>query len=129
LANNDQITCFLTSSATCPSGSPATSNTITMMVNPLTGDPVFNFGATTICQNDPDETYQATAANSNSIAYSVLPGTAGIINALSGVMNWSASFSGTATITATATGDCGTTSAILSVTVNPLPTPGEIMPD
>jgi len=34
-SNNDVITCILTSNATCATGSPATSNTITMMVNPL----------------------------------------------------------------------------------------------
>jgi len=33
-ANGDLITCILTSNATCATGSPATSNTIAMMVNP-----------------------------------------------------------------------------------------------
>ncbi|MCX6249127.1 MAG: PKD domain-containing protein [Bacteroidetes bacterium] len=32
-ANGDQIKCILTSNATCPTGNPATSNTITMVVN------------------------------------------------------------------------------------------------
>ncbi|MCX6270734.1 MAG: PKD domain-containing protein [Bacteroidetes bacterium] len=35
LNNSDIITCILTSNATCPSGSPATSNAITAVVNPL----------------------------------------------------------------------------------------------
>ncbi len=34
-ANNDVVTCVLTSNATCINGSPATSNTVTMVVNPL----------------------------------------------------------------------------------------------
>ena len=33
--NNDAVTCVLSSDATCPTGNPATSNTITMTVNPL----------------------------------------------------------------------------------------------
>lgn len=34
-ANNDHITCVMTSNATCITGNPATSNTVTMTVNPL----------------------------------------------------------------------------------------------
>jgi gliding motility-associated-like protein len=33
-ADNDNVICILTSNALCPSGSPATSNTVTMTVNP-----------------------------------------------------------------------------------------------
>jgi hypothetical protein len=100
-----------------------------MAVNPLTGIPAFTSGATVICQNDADETYHATAANSSIISYSVFPETAGVIDGSSGVMKWAESFFGTATITATAVGDCGTENQNLNVTVNPLPTPGEIIPD
>ena len=34
-SNNDAVSCVLTSDATCATGSPATSNTISMIVNPL----------------------------------------------------------------------------------------------
>ena len=90
-----------------------------VIVNPTTGATSFTAGAITECQDAVDETYSATAANSTSISYSVLPAGAGTINSSTGVMNWSASFSGTATITATATGLCGTTQADRVVTVNP----------
>ena len=90
-----------------------------MTVNPTTGATSFTAGAITVCQNAPDETYTATAANSTTITYSVLPAAAGLINSSTGVMNWDAAFSGMATITATSTGLCGTTSADRDVTVNP----------
>ncbi|PKP31157.1 MAG: hypothetical protein CVT99_09610, partial [Bacteroidetes bacterium HGW-Bacteroidetes-16] len=96
-----------------------TSTDLLVTVNPSTGPTIFTAGATTLCQDAPDETYTATATNSTSITYSVLPVTAGVINPTTGVMNWDAAFSGTATITATSTGLCGTTSADLLVTVNP----------
>ena len=88
-------------------------------VNPSTGLTIFTSGNSTLCQNAPDETYVATAANSTSMSYSVLPLEAGVINSTSGVMNWDALFSGNATIKATATGLCGSTFADLIVTVNP----------
>jgi hypothetical protein len=97
-------------------------SSITTTVNPLTGDPVFTVGATSVCKDADDETYTATAANSTSIAYSVYPSGssgAGTMNSSTGVMNWKSTFSGTATITATATGLCGTTTTDRIVTVYP----------
>ncbi|MFK5958589.1 MAG: Ig-like domain-containing protein, partial [Lutibacter sp.] len=94
---------------------------VSVIVNPSTGATTFTVGATTVCQDAADETYTAAAANSTGIVYSVLPVTAGTIDASTGVMNWDAAFSGSATITATATGLCGTTSADQVVTVNPKP--------
>jgi hypothetical protein len=52
-----------------------------------------------------------------------------VIEAATGIMNWSPTFFGTATITATATGTCGISSAERIVTVNPLPATGEITTD
>ncbi|MBL0183360.1 MAG: hypothetical protein IPP96_14125, partial [Chitinophagaceae bacterium] len=98
-----------------------TSDAAEVTMNPATGVPVFTAGATSVCQNAPDETYTATAANSTGITYSVLPIVAGTINSSTGVMDWDGGFSGTAIITATATGICGSTSADRVVTVNPPP--------
>jgi len=98
-----------------------TSTDLLVTINPSIGNPVFTSGDTILCQDSPDETYLATATNSTSMAYSVIPVSAGIIDASTGVMNWDAAFSGQATVTATATGLCGTTSTDLSVTINPLP--------
>ncbi|NQU31868.1 MAG: DUF3494 domain-containing protein, partial [Bacteroidetes bacterium] len=99
----------------------ANSIDVSLTVNPYTGPTIFTMGATTLCQDAPDETYTATAVNSTSITYSVLPITAGVINLTTGVMNWDAIFNGSATITATSTGICDSTSADLLVTINPLP--------
>lgn len=124
--NGDVVICVLSSDATCATGTPATSNTITMTVNELTGNPVFTAGATVVCQDDANETYTATAAHSVSITYSVLPVGAGIIDSVTGEMNWDVSFYGTATIKATATGLCDIKTVDRTVTVNPLPTPAAI---
>ena len=110
-------TTTITASAAGCNGPATTTHIVT--VNPSTGATSFISGATTVCQNAANETYVATAANSTSVSYSVLPVTAGVINAGTGIMDWDAAFSGTATITATATGLCGTTSADRDVTVNP----------
>ena len=71
----------------------------------------FHGGTVTVCQDAVNSTYTATAANSTTIAYSVSPAGAGVIDAVSGVMDWDAAFFGTATITATSTGLCTTTNS------------------
>ena len=95
--------------------------TVVVTVNPLTGLTTFTAGAPEVCQDAVNETYTATADNSTSIAYSVLPITAGVIDPVTGVMNWDAAFYGNATITATSTGICNTTSKSMVVRVKRLP--------
>jgi len=112
-----QVTITATSSGLCGT----TSADLLVTISPSTGLTLFIAGATSVCQDSGDETYSATAVNSTSIIYSVLPPTAGVINSSTGVMNWDAAFSGIATITATSTGPCGTTSADMVVTVYPTP--------
>jgi endo-1,4-beta-D-glucanase Y len=63
LANSDAITCAMTSNASCVTGSPATSNTITMTVNPSVAASVsISASATTICAGT-SVTFTATAVN------------------------------------------------------------------
>jgi len=94
---------------------------ITVTVNPSTGPTLFTDPVTTVCQDGPDEEYIATATNSSSIVYSASPAAAGVIDPATGIMNWSATYYGPATITAISTGLCGTTTASVAVTVKEQP--------
>jgi hypothetical protein len=105
----------ITASAAGCSG-PKTVNLI-VVITPSVATPGFTTGAATVCQDAANETYTATAANNTGITYSILPAGAGTIDVSTGVVDWSASFSGTATITASATGCNGPKSANRSVTV------------
>ena len=62
-ANNDIVTCELTSNATCPSGNPATSNALTMTVNPILPVSIWiAASANPVCPGTP-VTLTATATN------------------------------------------------------------------
>jgi hypothetical protein len=98
---------------------PSSSASTTVTVTPSVGTPSFTAGATTVCQDAADETYTATATTTTGITYSVSPGTAGTIGSSTGIMNWSSTFSGTATITASAAGCNGPKTANRVVTVTP----------
>ncbi|MCY7349814.1 MAG: FG-GAP-like repeat-containing protein [Cytophagaceae bacterium] len=110
-----QATITATASGLCGT----TSAEAVVTINPSTGTPVFSSSTLTLCQNAANTTYMATAANSTSILYSLSPAGAGSIDASSGEVNWNVAFSGQATVTATASGLCGTTSAEAIVTINP----------
>ncbi len=69
LANGDLITVIMTSALSCATGSPATSNTITMVVNTSVTASVTIVGApTTICAGDP-VTFTATPTNGGTPSY------------------------------------------------------------
>ena len=90
-------------------------------VTPTVGTPIFTLGATTVCQDAANETYAANATNATGITYSVSPVEAGTIGISSGIMNWNATFSGNATITASATGCNGPITEDRVVLVNSFP--------
>lgn len=86
------------------------------------GTPVFDLGATSSrCQDTGKVIYNATATNNTGITYSLSPLLAGTINAATGEVSWDGNFNGIATITATASGVGGPTTADHTVTVNTLP--------
>jgi hypothetical protein len=96
--------------------------TVNVTVTPNVGIPVIS-GPIEVCQDDPSTTFTATATSNTGITWSVSPVAAGVINASTGEMNWDMAYSGTATITATATGCNGSSeTSNHMVTVNPLPT-------
>jgi len=69
LANGDVVTVIMTSSLSCATGSPATSNTITMVVNTSVTASVTIVGApTTICAGNP-VTFTATPTNGGTPSY------------------------------------------------------------
>ncbi|MBX7225633.1 MAG: PKD domain-containing protein [Chitinophagales bacterium] len=66
LANGDQVKCDLTSNATCPTGNPATSNTVTMTVTPsVTASVLINASANNICSGT-SVTFTPTPINGGS---------------------------------------------------------------
>ncbi|MBK8608723.1 MAG: T9SS type A sorting domain-containing protein [Chitinophagaceae bacterium] len=115
-------TTTITASATgC--GGPKTSNH-TVTVTPTVGTPVFTLGATsTRCQGAGTVTYTATASNSTSRTYSLdgttlaFPGNS--FNTSTGALTYAASWSGTSTITVTAAGCNGPSTAMHTITITP----------
>ncbi|NTD99235.1 DUF11 domain-containing protein [Agrobacterium tumefaciens] len=90
-------------------------------VNGKVSTPVFNSGLTDKrCIGAGTDTYVATATNTTEIVYSILPLAAGVIDATSGKVTWNNTFTGTATIIATARG-CEEKKTNFTVSVSALP--------
>lgn len=122
LADNDVIKVEMTSNATCVTGSPATSNEITISVTPTVGIPVFTLGTSSARdQGVGPFTYTATASNNTGITYSLdaasLAG-GNTINSSTGEVTYTALWSWKSIITATATGCNGPKTADHVVGVN-----------
>ncbi len=114
-------TSIVTATATGCNGPTTTTHTIT--TNTFVTNPVFAGGATSIrCQGAGSVPYPATALNTTGIIYS-LDGASitggNNINSATGTVTYSASWSGTTTITASAAGCSGPKTASHTVTVTP----------
>jgi hypothetical protein len=113
-------TTTVTASAAGCSGPRTATHTVTITAS--VGTPVFTLGATSIrCQGAGSVTYTATATTTTGITYS-LDATSisggNTINASTGAVTYVAGWAGTSTITASATGCNGPTTATHTVTIN-----------
>lgn len=121
-------TILATATATNGCGDPKTSS-VAVTVNSEIGNPTFTQGAVEVCQDAPNETYQAISSDSENIVYSLSDVAAGSLNQNTGVMNWDAYFHGIVTITATATGCGGPKTVDREITVHPAPSASAISGD
>ncbi|MBK7434521.1 MAG: hypothetical protein IPI66_11910 [Chitinophagaceae bacterium] len=100
-----------------------TSSTLTIITNAIVATPVFTLGATsTRCQGAGTVTYDATAANSSAITYSLNAASitgGNSINTATGEVTFVAGWSGTSIITASAAGCSGPKTATHTVTITP----------
>ena len=112
----------LTVSATgCNSSSASASTGIT--INPSVGTPSAPSGTSSRCEGSGTGSYTTSASNATGYTWSLSPSTAGTISGASttGTVTWASGFSGTATVSVTASGCGGPSSASsTSVVVTPL---------
>ena len=118
--NNDIISCILTSSLACISGSPATSNAVTIAVNNTPAQPGIITGIASICGGTIGVPYSIVPViGASGYTWNVPSGTT--VTAGQGINSIIVSF-GTASgnITVAASNTCGTSPLrTLAVTVNP----------
>ena len=121
--NGDVVTCVLTATGTCLSNNPATSNAITMTVNPLPV-PVIN-GASTVCSGAIGNVYSTETGMTN---YSWGISSGGTISSGTGTnsitVTWSTTGAQTVSVIYTNANACTAASAtVYNVTVNPMVAP------
>lgn len=124
-ANNDQVYVVMTSSLSCTSGSPATSGTITMSVNPLPVPTIS--GPASICINTVGNVYTTEAAMAGytwavSAGGTITSGGAATDNTVT--VTWNTAGPQTVSVNYTDANTCSAASAtVYNVGVNPLPVP------
>ncbi len=133
--NGDVVSCVLTSNATCATGSPATSNVVIMTVNP---NPTVNIGGsvTAICQGSTSGALGGLFGGGATSAFWSDGGAGGSFTNNDGnrpdLTTYTASFNTSGQVTLTLTtggGVCGSATDSKQITINPVPTPGQIVPD
>gem|GEM_PF-228116 len=118
--NNDVITCVLTSDLSCPTGNPATSNIITMTVNPQPSQPGAITGNTSPGQGTIEIYSILPVAGANTYTWTLPIGWSGssTTNSITATVG-----ANSGTISVTATNACGTSPAsTLNVNVTGTPT-------
>jgi uncharacterized protein (TIGR02145 family) len=121
LVNNDIIKVEMNPGACCSSASAST--TVKVQQCSSVGTPTFTYGATTRCQGSETATYTASASSATGYIWTIT----GTGNTISGTgatatVNWSSTFSGTATIGVKATNGSNVSSVVTrTVTVKPTP--------
>jgi len=121
--NNDAITCVLTSNATCATGSPATSNTVTMTVNPnLPVSVSITASANPVCPST-SVTFTATPTNGGTSPTYQWKVNGTIVGANSATYSYTPANSDAVTCVLTSNATCATgspaTSNTVTMTVNP----------
>ncbi len=123
--NGDVVRCILTSNAPCATGSPATSNSITMTVNPLPAAAGAITGTAAVCQGATSVSYSVPAiTNAASYTWSYSGTGATISGSTSSItINFAANAtSGNLTVYGTNTCGNGTVSENYPIVVNAVPT-------
>ena len=131
-ANNDAVTCVMTSNATCATGNPATSNILTITVNPLPAIGLTVGGTGSICSGSGTNitvalsvsgiNYQLRNNTGNVAVGTAVAGTGGTINLPTGNLSATTTFNVLATNATTSCSAQLTNTA--TVTINPLPSIG-----
>ena len=129
--DGDVISCEMTSSSTCASGSPATSNSIVMTINPLPSATI-TLDNGPVCEGD-DVEFTITGTSGATLIYN-LNGATNVTITLSGGSNFitvnSATENQTLNLISVDNGSCtNILTETKTVVVNPLPATGDIIQD